>query len=1011
MTRKLRALLGRDGVLTEADELLVYECDGLTQHKRRPRAVIFPQSTAQVAQALRILKQARVPFAPRGAGTGLSGGALTESVVVELARMRRIIELDTLNRRAVVETGLINAQLSRAAAPFKLHYVPDPSSQMTCTIGGNIAENAGGIHCLKYGMTVDHVASARVVLAGGEVVDLHAGGANAPGYDLLGVFVGSEGTFGIATEATLILTPLAPAVRTLLADFADVNDGSRAVSAIIAAGLMPSALEMMDGATIRAVEQSVFAAGLPPEAEAALLIELDGLEAGLDTEAARVESICREHGARHVRLAQDERERGKFWAARKGAFGAMGRLAPDLMLQDAVVPRSRLPEALAAIYRTGAKHNLLVANVFHAGDGNLHPYICYDARQPEEVKRVKEAGREMMEICVQVGGTITGEHGVGLDKIDYLPLIFSPDDMDAMLRVRAAFDPEGRCNPGKIIPTARTCGEARGARPRRGNAETPRSDDAERAARVDLETRQRGDAETLRHDAIATLSSSLNNDDDKAREAIDQKREATDETREAIDDGQQSEPAQSTTVFARHPFNIEAAHEALSRIVGAEHVKASPHPYFAASSRRRVEESSGGVAASSSGILASCLSVSPANQDEACEALRLATREGWAIVPAGAGTWLDAGRASLRADVILQTSRMRRIIEHEPADLVASAEAGLRLTDFNDDLKRAGQWLPLDPPDDEEASLGGIAATGMSGAQGLGYGAPRAFVIGMRVALADGRIIKAGGRVVKNVAGYDLCKLFVGSYGTLGLILELTFKLRPLPAQSSTVIACGPLSSLQRNARALLDARLFPVALELLSPLAATDVQAPIETDEDCALMIRFAGATEAVAFQLAQARAMLKHERGIRHTIVSSGDELLWRALAALPLKASEPLSWRAHLPPGKLDALLAAEDAEGVAPFPAGSRWHAGLGDGRLHVIGALPSTLSAGVKQLTRWRERTRRVGGWLIVERAPREIREAFDVWDDAGAGAFIMGRIKQQLDPSDTFSPGRFDFDS
>src|SRR5437764_4615554 len=373
--------------------------------------------------------------------------------------MRRVLQIDHENRLAVVETGLVNAQLSRAVAPYGLYYVPDPSSNPTCTIGGNIAENAGGIHCLKYGRPTDHILGARVVLSDGEVIDLGGAGAEAPGYDLLGVFVGSEGTFGIATEATVRLVPLPPAVRTLLADFTDVNDASRAVSALIAAGLMPAALEMLDGATIRAVEASVFAAGLPPDAEAALLVELDGLEAGLDEEAQRTERICREHGAREVRCARDEQERKRLWAARKGAFGAMGRISPDTMLQDAVVPRSRLPEILAATYRIGAKYGLRVANVFHAGDGNLHPFLCFDARHADEVLRVKEAGRELMETCVRAGGSITGEHGVGLDKSDYLPLIFSEDDMDTMLRVRASFDPTGLCNPGKIIPTPRTCSE------------------------------------------------------------------------------------------------------------------------------------------------------------------------------------------------------------------------------------------------------------------------------------------------------------------------------------------------------------------------------------------------------------------------------------------------------------------------------------------------------------------------------------------------------------------------
>src|SRR5687768_10119338 len=412
---------------------------------------------------MRELAQAKVSFTPRGAGTGLSGGALAlnSGVVIEMARMRKILHIDVENRLAVVQPGVVNLNVSRAVAPFGLYYVPDPSSQPSCTIGGNIAESAGGIHCLKYGTTTDHVLGCRVVLAGGDIVDLGGAGIEAPGYDLLGTFIGSEGTFGIATEATLRLAQIPPAVRTLLAEFGEVNDASHAVSAIIAAGVMPAALEMMDREIIRAVEASVFAAGLPPDAGAALLIELDGIEAGLDDEAAKVITICMEYGARDCRYARDEAERKKLWAARKGAFGAMGRISPDSMIQDAVVPRSRLPEVLGAAYDIAARYQLRIANVFHAGDGNLHPLICFDSRFPEEVLRVREAGHELMEVCVRAGGTITGEHGVGLDKRELLPLVFSETDMNAMLSVRGAFDPLGLCNPGKIIPLLRGCGEAK----------------------------------------------------------------------------------------------------------------------------------------------------------------------------------------------------------------------------------------------------------------------------------------------------------------------------------------------------------------------------------------------------------------------------------------------------------------------------------------------------------------------------------------------------------------------
>ncbi|HEY6121136.1 MAG TPA: FAD-linked oxidase C-terminal domain-containing protein, partial [Pyrinomonadaceae bacterium] len=426
LIESLRAVVGRDAVLADPDELIVYECDGLPQHKHLPRAVVFPTSTEETAEIMCILAREGVAFTPRGAGTGLSGGALAldHAVVIELARMRKVLKIDKTNRFAVVQTGVVNSQISRLAAPLKLHYVPDPSSQPTCTIGGNIAENAGGVHCLKYGTTTDHVMGVRVVLAGGEIVEL--GGAAEPGgYDLRGVFIGSEGTFGIATEATLRLVPIPPTVRTLLAEFAEVGDASHAVSAIIAAGIIPAGLEMMDREIIRAVEASVFAAGLPPDAGAALLIELDGLEAGIDEVAAHVTEICMGHGARNCRLARDENERKKLWAARKGAFGAIGRIAPDSMIQDAVVPRSKLPQIMTAAYQIASKYQLRIANVFHAGDGNLHPLICFDSRSADEVIRVKEAGRELMEICVRAGGSITGEHGVGLDKRELLPLIFS----------------------------------------------------------------------------------------------------------------------------------------------------------------------------------------------------------------------------------------------------------------------------------------------------------------------------------------------------------------------------------------------------------------------------------------------------------------------------------------------------------------------------------------------------------------------------------------------------------
>ncbi len=468
LIEQLRGLVGKDGVAAEESELLVYECDAIAMHKVRPLAVVFPRTTEEVSRVVKLLYDNRIPFGPRGAGTGLSSGALAigceesqRSVIIEMARMNRILEIDYANRRAIVQPGVINIKLSQVVAARGYHYAPDPSSQTACTIGGNVAENAGGPHCLKYGVTTNHILGLEVVLPTGEVVNLGGAGAETTGYDLLGAFVGSEGTFGIATKVTVRLTRSPQAVVTLLADFLDLYDASRAVSSIIAAGILPAALEMIDIVTINAVEDSVYAAGYPRDAAACLIVELDGLRAGLDTQAKLAAEICFQHHARSVREARDDEERKKLWAGRKGAFGALGRVSPDLFIQDAVVPRTKLPDVLADIYAVGAKYNLRLSTVFHAGDGNLHPNLNFDGRDKDEVSRVMAAGKEIMKLCVDAGGSITGEHGVGADKIEYMPIIFDQASLDAMLAVKDVFNPLGLCNPGKAVPSLRMCKEYR----------------------------------------------------------------------------------------------------------------------------------------------------------------------------------------------------------------------------------------------------------------------------------------------------------------------------------------------------------------------------------------------------------------------------------------------------------------------------------------------------------------------------------------------------------------------
>lgn len=460
---RLTEVVGPRGVLRRAGELVVYRSDGLPGYSKQPRLAVFPRTRDELVAVVRLLADQGVAFVPRGAGTGLSGGALADDVVlVGLNRLTRILSIDPVERLAVVEPGVVNVALTRAATPYGLHYAPDPSSQAACTIGGNVAENAGGPHCLKYGVTLNHVRAITVILPDGEIVRLGNAEGEVEGYDLLGAFIGSEGCFGIALDVTVTLSPNPQAIRTLLADFTSVDAAARATSEIIASGIVPAALEMMDGATIRAVEASIYAAGYPVDAEAILLIELDGLEAGLEADVARIEAMCSAAGARTVRVARDDAERARLWQGRKKAFGAMGRVSSHLVVQDAVIPRTRLPDVLAVIREIAERQRITVCNVFHAGDGNLHPNIGYDANDPDEQARVHAAMREIMAACVAAGGTITGEHGIGLDKLDYMSLIFSEDSLAAMCRLREVFDPARRANPGKVVPV-HSCREWHGA--------------------------------------------------------------------------------------------------------------------------------------------------------------------------------------------------------------------------------------------------------------------------------------------------------------------------------------------------------------------------------------------------------------------------------------------------------------------------------------------------------------------------------------------------------------------
>ena len=455
----LRSIVGTQNLLTSASERLVYECDGFMVEKNSPDVVVFPTSTDQVAQIVIACNEADVPFLPRGAGTSLAGGCLPVGggVMIVLTKLKEILEINLRDRYAVVEPGVVNVWLTQALKGSGYHYAPDPSSQGACTIGGNVATNSGGPHTLKYGVTVNHVLAVEAVMADGSIVMIGGPAGETPGPDLVGAMVGSEGTLAIVTRVWVRLTRDPQGYRTMLGIFESVDDATEAISAIIGAGIIPAALEMMDQGILVALEEA-FEFGFPLDAEAILLIEVDGLEAGLDGQQDDIIRFCKQSGSREVRLAADEQERLKLWKCRKQAFGAIGRLSSSFCTQDGVVPRTKLPQIFKVIQATSKKYDIRIVNVFHAGDGNLHPILLFDERNPDEIKRVLEASGEILEACLDAGGSVTGEHGIGVEKIRYMNKMFRDSDLEAMRQFRDAFNPDNRLSPDKMLPTVGACG-------------------------------------------------------------------------------------------------------------------------------------------------------------------------------------------------------------------------------------------------------------------------------------------------------------------------------------------------------------------------------------------------------------------------------------------------------------------------------------------------------------------------------------------------------------------------
>ena len=852
---KLRQIVGDGQVSVSRAETELYSYDA-SLAKGQPGVVVFPADTAEAAQVVQLTRKAEVPFVPRGFGTNLSGGTVLISggVVICLSRFNRILNISTQRRCAIVQPGVTNLELQNALAPLGFFYAPDPASQKVATLGGNVGENSGGPRCLKYGVTTNHILGLEVILSNGEIVRVGGCAYDPPGYDLRGALVGSEGTMGIVTEVAVRILPLPESIITLLVIYDDIADAARSVSDIISAGIVPTTLEMMDAPIINAVEDS-YACGYPRDAAAVLIVEVEGISVGLKNQVAQISALCRQNQCRDIHEAKDDAQRNRLWEGRRGAFGAVARLAPNYLVNDCTVPRTKLPEALAKVARIVKKYGFEHGNVFHAGDGNLHPLIFFDSRDADQLKRVKKAGWEIMEACVELGGTISGEHGIGLEKIEAMRMVFSEQDFIAQRGLQQAFDPEKLLNPGKVIPL---------------------SD-------------EKGDDTTF-----------------------------------------QPKPISSPTESA-------AEKEIIEKVQGA-------------------------------------------------------AANGNAFLPTGCGTFPHFGNIPGKSCEFLSSTDLDGIIEFDPKNQFVSAGAGISFDTLQEQLSHQNQWLPIRPPFSiQDHSIGGVMALAACGPERMHYGAPRDMVLGLRFINGSGQKISTGGKVVKNVAGYDMTRLMIGSAGTLGLITEVTCRVMTVPERCTAIMAEGSLSACYALASEVITSRLTPVFVVLI-PENKQDAEIAGRT---WTLAIGFEGFEQTVGEQLKRTGNLLEKGGLVlndpQNYPAAEGifkDHYSDLAQSVFVMRADLPLDQVVEFIQS-LDGRLSASNL--LLDCGCG-RILAGLED--------IPDGMWGQMSDLGK------QLGGSVIMEKAPVDFKKHHDVFGEARSEWKVMHRIKDALDPKHVFAPGR-----